>query len=105
MWEIFETSVAGNERQSSSRRIGRCKYGASCENVHFGRQEYSQISAMLIMLVFMHHGQICYGTERIIIMESIADNFISVGLQGSCILILDPDRFDLTVGSRRRLFS
>jgi hypothetical protein len=78
MWEIFETSVAGNERQSSSRRIGRCKYGASCENVHFGRQEYSQISAMLIMLVFMHHGQICYGTERIIIMESIADNFISL---------------------------
>jgi hypothetical protein len=30
---------------------------------------------------------------------------VSVGLQGSCILILDPDRFDLTVGSRRRLFS
>jgi hypothetical protein len=30
---------------------------------------------------------------------------LSVGLQGSCILILDPDRFDLTVGGRRRLFS
>jgi hypothetical protein len=30
---------------------------------------------------------------------------MSVGLQGSCILILDPDRFDLTVGGRRRLFS
>jgi acyl-CoA reductase-like NAD-dependent aldehyde dehydrogenase len=26
----------------------------------------------------MHHGQICYGTERIIIMESIADSFISI---------------------------
>jgi hypothetical protein len=25
---------------------------------------------------------------------------MSVGLQGSCILILDPDRFDLTVGGR-----
>jgi acyl-CoA reductase-like NAD-dependent aldehyde dehydrogenase len=33
---------------------------------------------MLIMLAFMHHGQICYGTERIILMESIADNFISL---------------------------
>jgi hypothetical protein len=31
--------------------------------------------------------------------------YVSVGLQGSCILILDPDRFDLTVGGRRRLFS
>jgi hypothetical protein len=30
---------------------------------------------------------------------------LSVGLQGSCILILVPDRFDLTVGGRRRLFS
>jgi hypothetical protein len=30
---------------------------------------------------------------------------LSVGLQGSCILILDPDRFDLTVGGRQRLFS
>jgi acyl-CoA reductase-like NAD-dependent aldehyde dehydrogenase len=30
------------------------------------------------MLAFMHHGQICYGTERIILMESIADNFISL---------------------------
>jgi hypothetical protein len=30
---------------------------------------------------------------------------VSVGLQGSCILILDPDRFNLTVGGRRRLFS
>jgi hypothetical protein len=30
---------------------------------------------------------------------------VSVGLQGSCILILDPDRFDLTVGGRQRLFS
>jgi hypothetical protein len=29
---------------------------------------------------------------------------VSVGLQGSCILFLDPDRFDLTVGGRRRLF-
>jgi hypothetical protein len=29
---------------------------------------------------------------------------MSVGLQGSCILFLDPDRFDLTVGGRRRLF-
>jgi hypothetical protein len=30
---------------------------------------------------------------------------VLVGLQGSCILILDPNRFDLTVGGRRRLFS
>jgi hypothetical protein len=29
---------------------------------------------------------------------------LSVGLQGSCILFLDPDRFDLTVGGRRQLF-
>jgi hypothetical protein len=29
---------------------------------------------------------------------------LSVGLQGSCILFLDPDRFDLTVGGHRRLF-
>jgi hypothetical protein len=28
---------------------------------------------------------------------------MSVGLQGFCILFLDPDRFDLTVGGRRRL--
>jgi hypothetical protein len=29
---------------------------------------------------------------------------LSVGLQGSCILFLDPDRFDLTIGGRRQLF-
>jgi hypothetical protein len=29
---------------------------------------------------------------------------LSVSLQGSCILFLNPDRFDLTVGGRRRLF-
>jgi hypothetical protein len=32
------------------------------------------------------------------------ENILSVGLQGSCILFLDPDRFDLTVGGRQRLF-
>jgi len=26
----------------------------------------------------MHHGQICYGTERIILMKSIADSFIAL---------------------------
>jgi hypothetical protein len=36
---------------------------------------------------------------------SPSNSEMSVGLQGSCILILDPDRFDLTVGSRQRLFS
>jgi hypothetical protein len=30
---------------------------------------------------------------------------VLVGLQGYYILILDPNRFDLTVGSRQRLFS
>jgi hypothetical protein len=29
---------------------------------------------------------------------------MSVGLQGPCILFLDHDRFNLTVGGRRRLF-
>jgi phospholipase C len=32
------------------------------------------------------------------------DGALSVGLQGSCILFLDHDRFDLTVGGRQRLF-
>jgi hypothetical protein len=30
---------------------------------------------------------------------------VLVGLQGSCILILDPDRFDLTIRGCQRLFS
>jgi len=30
---------------------------------------------------------------------------VSIGLQGSCVLFLDPDRFDLVVGGRRLLFS
>jgi hypothetical protein len=30
---------------------------------------------------------------------------MSVGLQGSCILILDPNRFDLTIKGCQRLFS
>jgi hypothetical protein len=29
---------------------------------------------------------------------------LSVGLQGSCILFLNPDRFNFTIGGRRRLF-
>jgi hypothetical protein len=35
---------------------------------------------------------------------AVIKEYMSVGLQGSCILFLDPDRFDLTVGGRRRLF-
>jgi acyl-CoA reductase-like NAD-dependent aldehyde dehydrogenase len=30
------------------------------------------------ILAYMHHGQICYGTERIITMKSIADDFIKL---------------------------
>lgn len=47
----------------------------------------------------------------LLISESaeIKSIYVSVGLQGSrilfCILILDPDRFDLAFGGRRRLFS
>ena len=41
--------------------------------------------------------------------EAFYEGFLSVGSQGPdilfFILILDPDRFDLTVGGRRRLFS
>jgi hypothetical protein len=33
-----------------------------------------------------------------------SEGLLSVGLQGSFILFLNPDRFDLTVGGRRRLF-
>jgi acyl-CoA reductase-like NAD-dependent aldehyde dehydrogenase len=29
-------------------------------------------------VAYMHHGQICYGTERIVITESIADEFIKL---------------------------
>jgi hypothetical protein len=43
--------------------------------------------------------------REIVSAEKIRITNVSVGLQGSCILILDPDRFDLTVGGRRRLFS
>jgi hypothetical protein len=41
----------------------------------------------------------CFGIRFSEIVE-----ILSVGLQGSCILFLDHDRFDLTVGGRRRLF-
>jgi hypothetical protein len=38
-------------------------------------------------------------------VEDIFEGLMSVGLQGSCILILDPNRFNLTVRGRQRLFS
>jgi acyl-CoA reductase-like NAD-dependent aldehyde dehydrogenase len=36
------------------------------------------ISELILALAFMHHGQICFSTERIIVLESIADKFIEL---------------------------
>jgi hypothetical protein len=40
-----------------------------------------------------------------VVYDPLTSMHLSVGLQGSCILILDPNRFDLTVGGCQRLFS
>jgi len=37
--------------------------------------------------------------------RGLTENGVVSWFAGSCILILDPDRFDLTIGGRRRLFS
>jgi hypothetical protein len=39
-----------------------------------------------------------------VIYHTAQSLYMSVGLQGSCILFLNPNRFDLTIGGCRRLF-
>jgi hypothetical protein len=64
-----------------------------------------------VVTLFAVAGSLASPTAEIKRADDSPTNFVlgrdslSVGLQGSCILILDPDRFNLTVGGRQRLFS
>jgi hypothetical protein len=63
-------------------------------------------------MIAQHHSKLCfdfrqsYNKAHRQLQEALCPlySMLSVGLQGSCILFLDHDRFDLAVGGRQRLF-
>jgi acyl-CoA reductase-like NAD-dependent aldehyde dehydrogenase len=52
--------------------------GGKCAAIVLDDANFEDAAAKCIQGAFMHHGQICFSTERIIVLESVADKFIEL---------------------------
>lgn len=52
--------------------------GGKCPAIVLDNANLPKAAAMIARGVVMHHGQICFGTERVIVLKKIADEFIKL---------------------------